>query len=163
MKYCLNTTSTHPLANTYNQHLQSLTKIFQSEGYRGVNLFLHEKAINLDQVEKEKSCKEKRSPNATMDFSIGLSKDDKNKKMLLVELKLNIKNPGNISKSELDNKMKNSVMLLSQDIPILQEKIILFQLALVQQARRIVARLYNNNPNLNIEIQSAEDFKGKYF
>lgn len=97
------------------------------------------------------------SRQETMDFCMGLQC----KQMLLVEAKFRVVKPGNIKKSDLENKIRYSKNLLGQEIPIAKEKVFLFHHQTIEIAKRYLARLFNNNPNLN--VLTINEFKDKYF
>lgn len=160
MKYCNKTTLNHSLCAKYPSCLEELNEIFKAEGYKST-LFANEVALNIDKVERECS-KKKKSPESTMDLTIGISREGKQPQMLLVELKFNSKNPHNISKRELDDKIRRSIDLLSDAATsVAEEKIILFNDNKVQVGRRVIYRLYGQLSR--IKTSSGKEFKEKYF
>lgn len=157
MEYNLDVTTEHPLA-TFAQSLNSLIK---SDGGKGI--FNDDVvAISLDDVEK--SFK-KGIHNETMDVAVGVirkgsSKNPKGKRMLLCEFRLNYKKPENISKTEIDNKIRNSKsMLQSGYIGNIHDKyFFLFSYKVVNQAKSYIARRMAGRIK-DIEVITEQDFK----
>lgn len=161
MKYCEQTTLSHPISISYSQIVESIQALVNAEGCRK-NIFAEEKALNLDKLERC-LCTGRRSPNPTMDAAIGLSIEKKTCKMLLVDFKFDVKQPTNLGKAEIEGKINNSKTILSQDPPIHRDKILIFNDALKAQAERHIARLYNNKPTKEVVTLTIEEFKQLYF
>lgn len=161
-KYCEETTLNHPICCRYTLALELVTDIFCAEGCKR-ELFDTECAINLDKVEEIKAKKESRSKNSTMDMSFGLSKTGKDCRMLLVELKLRVEESRNLRKSDIDAKIKYSRVLIGGEIKIHTEKIVLFNDNCIREARRNIARIQGNKPNMEIQAKSVTEFKSQYF
>ena len=77
--------------------------------------------------------------------------------ILLVEAKLRVVEPRNLKKRDLEDKIRYSKCLLGQEIPITREKVFLFTDKTVDIAKRHLARLFNNNPNLI--VCTVDEFK----
>jgi hypothetical protein len=161
MKYCRETTEQHPVCEQYPDELEFLNDIFNAEGL-SCKLFDKEKGINLDKIEIRR-CTGVTNRQPTMDFAIGISQNGKKNQMLLVELKLNIKNPGNIPKSEIETEIRHSTDILSHQPPISKEKIIIFGDNQLETAKSCMARLYCKSPKMSIVVKSSEDFLKEYF
>jgi hypothetical protein len=161
MKYCKETTEQHPVCEHYPDALELLNDIFNTEGLSR-RLFDKENGINLDKIET-KRCTGKTGRQATMDFAIGISQNGRKNQMLLVELKLRIKNPGNISKKEIEAKITHSTEILSHQPPISKEQIIIFGDNQLETAKWRMARLYGKPPKMNIVVKSSKDFLNEYF
>jgi len=161
MKYCKDTTQEHAICLQYPDELEVLNHIFQAEGY-STPLFEDVIAINLDKIEV-KRCAGTTGRKPTMDFAMGTSLCGKRKQILLVELKFRVKNPANITRTELDDKFRHSVELLSYQPPIADCKIIIFNDKQLAVARSYMARLYAKSPKANIIVYSAKEFKENYF
>lgn len=156
MNYSKETTFSHPLSKKYNQHaLILLNELLKKEGAKK-DFFNEEIVLNLDEVEKKlkTNCGDKCE---TMDFCMGLSSNQ----MLLTELKLKVFKPQNLEKKKLENKIRYSKCLLGEEIPVLKDKVFLFNDQVIEIARRILARLFNNNPNL--KVYTVNEFKDIYF
>lgn len=161
MKYCKDTTEKHIICKNYPNKLETLQSIFRTEGYNAT-LFSDETGVNLDKIEIER-CKGTTGRQATMDFAIGISHEGKKRQMLLVELKFNVKNPANVTKADIDNKIRHSIELLSHQPPIANFQIIIFQDNQLSVARSYIARLYGKPPKEKILVKSAKEFKNDYF
>ncbi len=161
MKYCEQTTLSHPVCRSHSQIIESIQTLVNAEGCRK-NIFSEQKALNLDKLER-RLCTRQRSPNPTMDAAIGLSKEERICKMLLVDFKFDVKQPTNLGKAEIEGKINNSKTILSQDPPIHRDKILIFNDALKAQAERHIARLYSNKPTKEVVALSIEEFKQLYF
>lgn len=161
MKYCKDTTTEHPLCKLYPICQELLNIIFHTEGCKET-LFSFETGLNLDKVETER-CKGKASREATMDLALGVSNEGKSKQMLLVEMKFNSKQPQNISKKEIDSKIKHAIDLLSQEVPIAERKIVLFGDKQIQVAKHYISRLYAKSPKTAIAVMTAREFNETYF
>lgn len=163
MKYCKHTTENHPLSRRHTSELELINEIFKREGLRK-EFFVEEVALNLDKVESCRCIRDRRSPESTMDMAIGLNKNDRICKMLLVDAKFNVSNPINLEKKEIDKKIKYSIALLSQDMPIHESRILLFKNDTIQKARSVISRLYRGKSlKCEVEAKTAEEFKAMYF
>jgi hypothetical protein len=155
MKYSKEITENHPLSSLYNDIVIQLNALLKREG-ASKNYFCNNiTVLDLDLAETKRN----RSGmlNETMDFSMGL----KCKKMLLVEIKLNTSNPANLSETNLKNKIRYSKELLSGEIPLSKNKIFLFKETVINNAKHVISRYFNNNPN--IKIYTISQFKAEYF
>lgn len=161
MKYCLQTTTNHPISQTYPRHIELLNETLASEGCKTI-LFKDEKALNLDRVELSLS-KERKSPEPTMDIAIGLSRDGKDSRILLTEMKFRVSMPFNIRKDDIDKKISHSVSILSFQPPIYEQKVLLFDKRVIAQAKAHIARLYGKRPGNKIQVMTVEEFKKAYF
>jgi hypothetical protein len=156
--YCENTTTNHSLAKNNSNCLEEIFQITCNEGAKK-NPFTTEIAINIDDVERYLSKKEKRNSKKTMDMSFGAIKS-KTKCFILAEYRLNYTNPNNLSKSELDDKIKNTLDLLGNEINI-STFLFIFSPNVKNHANYIIRRLYSNRPNyIALDIS---DFKSNYF
>ncbi len=161
MKYCEQTTLNHPVGIRYSQIIESIQTLVNAEGCCKI-IFAEEKVLNLDKLERH-LCTGRRSPNPTMDMAMGLSREERNCKMLLVDFKFDVKQPTNLGKAEIEGKINNSRNILSQEPPIFENKILIFNDNLKAQAERHIARLYNNKPTKDVIALSVEEFKQFYF
>ena len=156
MTYSNCQTRNHPLAIKYNSKiLELLNELLINEGAKK-EYFNDEIVLNigkLEIIEKTKCA----SRCKTMDFCIGLSSSQ----MLLVEVKLNVSNPVNVGKKDLEDKIRYSKILLGEDIPIAREKVFIFNDRVLDHARRHISRLFSNNPNL--KIYTINEFRDLYF
>ncbi len=161
MKYCELTTCNHPISNRFKKQIELLNTIFKAEGCT-IKFFESEKAINLDEVEIE-LCRNNRGRQATMDLTIGISREGKNSQMLLVELKLKVENPTNISKSDLETKIRRSIEILGHEIPIHDTKIIIFDDKQISVAKSWISRMFGKSPRPIISVKTTKELKAEYF
>ena len=109
MKYCKSTTESHPLSLRYPQHLRRINNIIEEE-HGTIFPFNQEVALNLDKVKNESDDTNiKRLKSVDFVFCI---KEQSQEFSVLVELKLDCKNPRNLSEGELRDKIKDSKLLL---------------------------------------------------
>lgn len=156
MKYSKNVTVTHPLSCLHKDCLLSLSDCIKTEGGKGVLFCKNEICLNLDHIEKKQH---KNNPQATMDLTIGV--EIPSRKMLLVELRFNYKNPQNIGKQEIINKIVHSKDLLSE-CPIHSEYIFIFKENVKNQARNHFNRLFTAK-NTSCIIMTEEEFYHHFF
>ena len=95
-----------------------------------------------------------------MDMSFGIKKGN-SKEMILCEYRLRYKNINNISKSELDSKIKFSIDILGYEIAIHNIYLFIFSNKLKQQAYNKLRRLYFYKPN-HVAID-LEELKSTFF
>ncbi|MDO5666110.1 MAG: hypothetical protein Q4G63_12775, partial [Bacteroidia bacterium] len=105
----------------------------------------------------------------TIDIAFGLKentikrKKTKTKKYLLCELRLNYKNPKNISKSEISEKFQHSrEILFDIDINFHEKYILIFKKNIVAQAKNNIARVFMGNTS-KFEILSPQNLWSNYF
>lgn len=155
MKYSKEVTETHSLSCLHKDCLQLIADCLKAEGGRGI-LFDHETCINLDKIEKKQR---KSKPQATMDLTMGIK--TASKEMLLVELRFNYKNPKNIGKQDILDKILHSKELLS-DCIIHSEYIFIFKENVKNQARNHFNRLFIGK-NIPCLIMTEEEFHHHFF
>jgi len=157
--YNKNITINHNLAQQYKISIEKINDTIVSEGGRKTD-FKNEVCINLDKIEKILAKKERRNAFRTMDIAFGISKG-KAENMVLCEYKLKYKKPANLSKSEIDGKIKYSKNLLGNEPPVLNRFIIIFKSEIKAQSYSILRRLYANK-NL-FQVLDINELKEKYF
>lgn len=115
----------------------------------------NDKIVCLDLDSYEKSFRPQ-SLNNTMDAAVGISDYHNtrrvNKRLILVELRLDYKNANNLSGTELKRKSTHSRELLGEEISINPVEYFVFRDSVVQQALRII-------DNLAVE----QGYKGKWY
>ncbi len=160
-KYNCKITIEHKLALKFSDSIENIHDIIVSEGGKN-SPFKNQNqvCINIDKVEKNRAKKEKRNAYKTMDTSFAISYGKKNE-MVLCEYKLNYKKPENISKSELDEKIKNSKDLLGNEPNIHSVYIFVFSTKIKSQALNKIRRLNSNKKNFN--VVDINELKELYF
>ncbi len=121
--------------------------------------------IDLDCVEKQTAKKERRNQQKTMDITFAINPLNKQQltEMLLVELRLNFKNPSNIKRQELTDKINHSKQLLNNCLlSICEDFIFIFSPNIKQQAIRHFYRYNPKFPN-NYKVMTIEELKETYF
>lgn len=96
-----------------------------------------------------------------MDLTIGLSSNQKSIQMLLVELRFNYRNPKNIGKQEIIDKITHSKELLVGNT-IYPEYIFIFNDNVYNQARNHFFRLFNAKKT-NCHIMTEKEFYDLFF
>ncbi len=158
--YCLSTTIEHPVAKKHPKSVELFKDVIIREGGSKKNVFANEKCINLDSVETAMSQADKRSENSTMDCAFGLT-DGKKKQIIMCEFRLNYKSVSNISKSEIDSKIKHSKLILGQEPSLLNQHLLIFKSELKNQAFSRIRRLYSNK-NI-VSVLDISELKNQYF
>lgn len=155
MNYCLETTRSHKLYDLYPSCCEYISDIVQQEGGMG-DKFPKHLVFNLDLVEKTLAKRERRSCRPTMDIAFGCSDKKQykannvlitNKRIVLVDFKLNTTSHNFGHKADFENKVSQSICLLSRDIAIYEKYFFIYPHNLKQQAISHIARLFNNRPN----------------
>lgn len=124
--YCRETTASHPLSIKNKESLVPLNQMMHKEGAKKCSFFSYDNiCIDLDSVEVLLAKEQNRDRSSTTDFAIGI-KTGKLTKMLLGECRFNYGSAKHISKSELDSKVKGSMILFGYDIDIYNEIFFLF-------------------------------------
>lgn len=156
MKYCKETTLLHPLATRFPHCLQELFSCIKQEGGKGI-LFCHKEiCINLDEVEKNMAYSDRK---ATMDITVGLSREGKNREMLLVEFRFRYKSPRNISEGNIRDKISHSKELLGGAVS--KDYIFIFS-SHKNEARSYFNRLFKGK-NVSCLIMDEEELYTTYF
>lgn len=156
MKYCKATTLQHPVAKKYPVCLQELLSCIKQEGGKGTVFCHKEICINLDEVEKQKGRGDR---EATMDVTVGLSHEGKNREMLLVEFRFRYKSPRNISEANIRNKINHSRDLLGGTAS--KDYIFIFT-SNKNEARSHFNRLFRGK-NVSCRIMDEDEFYSIYF
>jgi hypothetical protein len=165
MKYCSNTTINHNIAILYNACLQELNQLIVNEGYLGtIPLFKNnEIVINPDKAEKIIAKKAGRRRNKSMDMAFGLSNSDSSiREMLMVELRLNYRNPNNLNREELEGKVAGSILVLANIPQIHNRYIFIFKTNQRQEARNRLSRMIPRI-NSNYIVMDIHELQASYF
>ncbi|NCX95789.1 MAG: hypothetical protein EBX41_05140 [Chitinophagia bacterium] len=166
MKYCADTTKT--VAENINavSYLQRLTEIIKSEGGTDddcILFYADTHAINGDDLEKcTFSIRGLTELQSSMDIAVGLRNSETNAiEVLLVELKLKIRNTDSIEKRNMEAKVSGSSLHFNQ-APIHEKYIFIFNNHFIQQA---INRFRRINPPLggNYVPATLEQLKDQYF
>lgn len=101
----------------------------------------HHIVIDMDAVETAISQKAKKALDCSMDMSFALT-NGSIINMMLVELKLNVVQPAQLSREKLDKKAYSSAQILSQgSIPIFPTHIFIFKDEKVKECRSRLNRM----------------------
>lgn len=168
MKYCKITTISHPVSLSHNECLEHISNILQRESTECIDctfpIFDKENTvINLDKTEAIKAEIEKRTRNKSMDFAFGIVDSNSTvKEILMIELRLNYKNPNNLSKTELEGKVSGSISILKDNIPIHNKYIFIFKTSQISEAEN---RLFRMRPSINSNyiVMDVDKLKEMYF
>lgn len=158
-KYCLQTTKTHSLAIAHPRCLCAVKEIICNEGGRAKE-FNDEQVVNLDGVEIELAKKERRcTNNSTMDVFLGVSLDRKSPTIALVEFKFNVKKCYQVSKSDLDKKIRGSIFILGNEVPIIKKYYIVFDTSIIVPAKAMLKRMSQEKPNNQYIAVTEQELK----
>lgn len=166
MKYCESTTHNHPIAISYPDCLQEINELIAIEDRYGTVQFplfvKNETVINLDAAERLDIKSGGRKQNRSMDISFGITDNETEQLVVLTELKLNIKNPGNISTKELSEKVVGSKLLMGDAQAFHTEYFIVYPKGLTEQVKN---RLYRPFSKVNKQFNVVDIFelKAKFF
>jgi len=163
MKYCHQTTTSHSLSARYPQYLEAINKIISNEttaeNLLKINApFNNEVALKLDKVKAEdENVKDFKS----MDIALGMNNGEK--KMLLVDLKLNCNGAKSLSQNDCTNKIRGSkIILFGGGIPVHNTYIYVFnnQYLAKAEARHDISRKLSNR---SVEVLSIDELNERYF
>lgn len=167
MKYCQNTTESHPLSKKYPQCLDKINSIIfgetLAENHDKINQpFNDEVALKLDKV---KECSENSDVKKmhSMDIVLGVKDENDSFSSLLVEFKLNCKGIKSLTDSDCKDKIRDSkIILFGSGETVRNSFIFIFNNDYLSknEARNEISRKLNNR---TIEVLSIDQFKEKYF
>lgn len=162
MKYCKITTESHPISLAHPTCIEDINLLLVNEGYDGTLVLFNsnEVVLNLDCVETKIANDEAKARSRSMDFSFGIANGDKSiKLMVLVELKLNQKNPNWVKREYLEEKVAGSALVLKNDIHIYANYIFIFRSDRKQEAINRFFRMNPRIPNeyLVMDLQELHD------
>lgn len=164
MKYCHKTTTTH--SKIHSSCIVDINDLIIKEGYIGINpLFTNtEVVINLDAAEAlESAAVGRKEKNKSMDMAFGISNYASTKRqMLLVELKFNVTDLYALKKTDLEEKVAGSSLILLNEPSIYQQFIFIFKTEHLQEAIsrlfRMVPRIDSKYVALDINLLKANFF-----
>ncbi len=155
MNYCVQTTMNHKFAITNTNSLKPIMNIVKRDGGKLSNTEL---VFDLDEIETQIAKKTNRNEINTVDITFGVkNNNEKSLGMLLVELKLRMKNQEQFSKTDFENKVNHSKAIMGQDISIHTKCYFVVNGSLKQKMTNEVRRKYNNNPNINCIVIDEQE------
>ena len=158
-EYCKDTTAQHHITIKFKKCIVNFDAFCKAEGAKKTP-FSNEDCVNLDMVENIIAQSEKRNSRKTMDAFFGI-KLEHQRKVVLCEFRLNYKNVNNLSKSELDGKLSNSINLIGHNPMINNSYLFVFNSNLKNQAYRRLRALYSNKKKM--QAVDLVDLKNLYF
>lgn len=161
-KYCAVTTSEHPVSQRNQAYRCSIKKIIKKEGGKG-HLFKDDIVLDLDKIEKNLAKRGKRDKNMTMDVYFGISNNNRNKKIVLIDFKFNVKNPGNLGREELEGKVKSSKAIIGSEMSICNEYFFIFNSNVIQQSIHRFNRIFSGKPNNPYKAVTEKELHDKYW
>ena len=112
------------------------------------NPFSEEKTISVDCLEVTAAQNEKRPPRKTMDAAFVIEHLRKTvRQTVLVEFKFRVRNVENLRKQEIEDKVKNSKMLLGNEPPVLHRYFFIFKEGIKHQAINRISRIFKKPYN----------------
>jgi hypothetical protein len=168
MKYCHQTTKSHPIASEYFSCLENINLLIERESRDCKNCVIptfekNEIVLNLDAVESTKKDHLRIPRNKTMDMAFGLKDFNENiNEFIIVELRLNYQNPNNLNKELIDGKVNGSIELLNNHLAIHSKFIFVFKTNQIKEAEN---RLFRMIPkvNSNYVVMDLQMLKSAYF
>ncbi|MEI8203821.1 MAG: hypothetical protein WCH34_12445 [Bacteroidota bacterium] len=156
MNYCKSTTESHPLTLNYSHHLKNINDIIKEE-HGTIFPFKTEVALALDKIKNEASdINIKKHCSVDMVFVI---KDKNYTFQVLVELKLDCKRATNLKGSELNDKIRDSkVLLFGSGIPIYNEYCFVFNDELLgkEEMNRILSYKLNHAKGIAMSVNELK-------
>lgn len=159
-KYCETTTTSHPQLVQHIDCLVSLNDLCKKEGAQNAP-FDSELCWSLDKVEEKIAKSIGRQRNATMDLSIAV-KSGRNLRAVLCELRLNYKNPLNITKAELMAKKDGSKAIMKHEPQFLEVFYCIFPTNKKEQATSRIRREFANKANV-VRVLDLKEFHAEFF
>jgi hypothetical protein len=160
MKYCKITTEKHPVSLKHCECLQEINEIIINEGGQNKLFSKEHIVLNLDEVEKKQNRTER---NSSMDICFGISEETKNRKIVLVDFKLNHKTVKTIGKKDLEKKVTESKALIGNEIPTINEYFFIFKDNLKEQARSHFRALFSGKSKIPYKPFKITELKEKFF
>lgn len=157
MIYCEHTTKNHPISLSHPSCLEELSNVIKNEGGNNSGCPTNCFVLNLDKLVKNNNF----SHMSSMDISFGISTERINPKIVLVEFKYNLKSPKNITKNEIEDKINDSITLLSREPSINNEYYFVFPSKIKEQALRHFYSLFRKNTKYL--ITDTEELVKRYF
>lgn len=165
MKYDKTKTINHPLSVKHPYCLKDFNQaVFdEDESLRIVPHLVNDvEVLNLDYVKDKEYFGENTEKPKSMDIAFAVSNTDTTE-MVLVDFKLNVTNPNNLTTEELVGKVDDSIELLGSSVPIHSQYIFIFQPNKKQQAEnKLYRRMKGRIPN-NYKAMDLQDLIKKYF
>ncbi|MGE9310139.1 hypothetical protein ACLOAU_00715 [Niabella sp. CJ426] len=165
MKYCSETTTTHPTSVSCPHCVNDFNDLLSAEGYiASQQLFnMGEVVLNLDCVEATCAAAAGLERAKSMDLAFGISDLKKEcQLMVLVEIRLNYQNPNNVRRDKLHEKVLGSIAALGSHLPIYANYIFVFREDKKQEARN---RFFRMNPKIPNEylVMDLDELKATFF
>ena len=165
MKYSLITTQNHPISINHPECTEDINSLLKHEcnSLVATTFTNAEIVINLDTAEAILAHNQSRQRNKSMDITFGISNVDLSiKMMVMVELRLNFENPYNLNRQSLEDKVKFSLIVLTNFVPIYPKFIFVFQAKIKEEAKN---RFYRMNPKIPSDyvVMDLNDLKAAFF
>lgn len=164
MKYDKQKTINHPVSATYPCCIQDFNEVVKNEDEslsQIPNLLNDVDVLNLDYAKDKKSIEVGEERPKSMDITFAISENN-DSEMVLVDFKLNVRNPNTLKKDGLERKVSDSIVFLGNSIPIHNQYVFVFQPKKVQQARNRLQRMIPKIPN-NYVAMDLQDLINRYF
>lgn len=144
MVYCKTTTERHFQSIAHSGCLIELNQMITKEGVACCIFDSNWIVLDLDALEIELKRIERRAyQNKTCDFALGINVNNQ-KKMMLVECRLNYTNANNLSATDLNDKITGSVVLLGYTPPVYNSVYFIFNDKVCSQAYRKLRTMKSN-------------------
>lgn len=165
-KYCKSSTESHPIALANNCCLGTLNNKVDNDAngkmdrhYFDANVTV----LDIDCVEKHASMSENRPKKKSVDFTFAITQSLIDKRMVLVELKLNYQNSlRNLKEKDLEEKFDHSLLLLASSHAVYEHYFIVIMPEFKEQARRRIFS-FNGKSNDKFKTVDLEELKANFF
>jgi hypothetical protein len=160
MKYCLDSTRSHPLSIRFPRYLKEINTIVRDEG-GDEQLFDTEVALNLDKV-KENSENPDVKKLKSMDMIVAVRPTlTEEPSSLMVDFKLECRGTKGLKDGHCRDKIRHSKLLLfGSGVPVHNRFVFIFNNNLIQESRSVLSRVLNNP---STDVLSLNEFKTIYF
>lgn len=158
-KYSEKITVSHPITNKV-ECIENIHNLCKQEGAKNTP-FNEEKCIDVDKAEEEFAKREGRDRRNSVDMAIGL-KSGKKQKLMLCELKLNLKNPSGLKKDVTKCKFEQSKALLGIQTKYYHKPVYLVKKKQVDETINRLGRIYRGKRS-SFSVYDLIGFKNAFF
>lgn len=158
-KYSKKITVSHPITKQV-ACIEKIHGLCKKEGAKNTP-FNQEKCIDVDKAEEEFARKESRNRRNSVDMAIGI-KSGNNQKIMLCELKLNVKNPSGLKNDAIKNKFEQSKELLGKQTNFYPKPVYLVKQKHIDETINRLGRIYSGKIS-SFNVFDLNDFKNTFF
>ena len=154
--YASEKTRQHPVSLKFHDCVERIDDIIIREG-GDKDTFTEEVAINLDKVEKNLARRQKRNLQKSVDMAFCIIYG-KETNVVLTEIRLNVKKKFEISRSELEAKVRHSEEILISEIKIHKKYYYIFPKEKLGKANYQLRSLFKHEPyHIALDIEGLKE------